>query len=122
MLLYAAEKLHPSSAVTLSTEFLLYYYFKMYQAYSFLNKLGQSYVFLTPHTADPERVVSITMLKFKKQSGLSSRGSSLLLMALEQLFKVQDLLLQGSYRANQEGEQLPDRETYETNVFQKIFY
>lgn len=72
--LYAAEKLPPSSDM-ISLTAKLYHYFKVSQLHSVFNKLVQSYVCLTPHSAGPERAVSIhTNLKSNKQSGLSQEA------------------------------------------------
>ena len=69
--MYAVGKLPPSSDMTSSTA-KLYHYFKASQPHSTFNKLVQSYVSLNPHSADPERAVSVhTILKSNKQSSFS---------------------------------------------------
>lgn len=69
--LYASEKLPPSSTMTSSTA-KLYHCLKVSQPHSIFSKLVQAYVSLTPHSAGPERAVSVhTNLKTVKQSNLS---------------------------------------------------
>jgi hypothetical protein len=69
--LYAADKLLPPSEMNTSTA-KLFHYLKIAMPHSVFSKLVQSYISLTPHSAGPERAVSVhTTLKTAKQSSYS---------------------------------------------------
>lgn len=124
--LFATGKLPASSSMTSSTG-RLYHFLKVSQPHSILRKLVQSYISLTPHSAGPERAVSVhTTLKSNKQSGLSR----------EALNSRMRIALNGIGTANfdprpsvakflekkERRRKLPDSELYRDQEFVKKFF
>ena len=69
-----AEKLLPSLEMNSSTA-KIYHYLKVSTQSSIFSKLVQSFIGLTPHSAGPERAISVHMiLKTNKQSSYSSEA------------------------------------------------
>ncbi|KAF0702117.1 Uncharacterized protein FWK35_00032969, partial [Aphis craccivora] len=71
--LYAAKTLPPCLEMNSSTA-KIYHYLKVSKQSLIFSKLVQSFIGLTPHSAGPERAVSVhTILKTNKQSSFNSR-------------------------------------------------
>lgn len=124
--LYAVEKLPPSSIMTSSTA-KLYHCLKVSQPHSTFSKLVQSYVSLTPHSAGPERAVSVhTTLKTNKQSSLSREAlNSRMYIALNGVgtaFFDPRPAVAKFLEKKERRRKLPDQELYQDHEFVKTFF
>lgn len=124
--LFATEKLPASSSLTSSTG-KLYHFLKVSQPHSIFRKLVQSYISLTPHSAGPERAVSVhTTLKSNKQSSLSREAlNSRMCIALNGIgtaFFDPRPSVAKFLEKKERRRKLPDSDLYQDQEFVKKFF
>jgi len=124
--LYAAEKLPPCLEMNSSTA-KIYHYLKVSKQSSIFSKLVQSFIGLTPHSAGPERAVSVhTILKTNKQSSYSREAiNSRMYIALNgtgtALFDPMPAVAK-FLESKERRRKLPDPDLYKSQEFIQNFF
>lgn len=124
--LYSAKKLPPPPEMNTSTG-KLFYYLKVSTPHSVFSKLVQAYISLTPHSAGPERAVSVhTTLKSSKQSSYSREAlNSRMYIALNGVgtpFFDPRPAVAKFLEIKDRRRKLPDAELYQDQEFVKKFF
>lgn len=124
--LYAAEKLPLPLEMNSSTA-KLFHYLKVSTPGSVLSKIVQTYICITPHSAGPERAVSVhTALKSNKQSSYSREAmNSRMYIALNgkgtALYDPRPAVAK-ILEAKERRRKLPDSELYQNHEYIKHFF
>ncbi|KAL4148449.1 hypothetical protein QTP88_002689 [Uroleucon formosanum] len=124
--LYAADKLPPPLEMNNSTA-KMYHFLKVSTQSSIFSKLVQSFISLTPHSAGPERAVSLhTTLKTSKQSSYSREAiNSRMYIALNgigtALFDPRPAVAK-FLESKERRRKLPDPDLYKNQEFIQKFF
>lgn len=124
--LFCSEKL-PAPLEMDDASAKLYHYFKVSKTHSVFSKLVQTYICVTPHSAGPERAVSVhTTLKTNKQSSYSRKAlNSRMYIALNgvgtALFDPRPAVAK-FLEVKERRRKLPDEEIYQNQEFTKKFF